>query len=208
MKKNNENSLSIKYRVVADFEIDGAVEKPDVVGAVFGQTEGLLGEELDLRELQHSGKIGRIEVTLKTKKGKTSGVIAIPSSLDRTETSIIAAALEVVDRVGPCSAKVVLKEIQDVRKSKRKEIISRAADILRKWEVDVSPDTIEIAGKVTKKAKSGSVTKFKDVPSGSDVNSSDELIIVEGLADIKNLLKIGIKNTVAVEGTKVPKSVA
>ncbi len=210
MKNNNEVTLTTKYLIKANFEIEGIVEKPDVVGAIFGQTEGLLGEELDLRELQHSGRIGRIDVTIHSKSGRSYGVILVPSSLDRTETSIIAAALEVVDRVGPCGAKFDLQSIVDVREDKRKEIIKRAAEILKKWEVDVSPETIEIAGQVLKKAKPGSVMKFGEekIPMGSGVSQSNELIVVEGLADVKNVLKAGIQNAIAVEGTKVPKEVS
>jgi DNA primase len=210
MKKREDVSHTTKYLIKAKFEVEGMVEKPDVVGAIFGQTEGLLGEELDLRELQHSGRIGRIDVEIHSKGGKSYGIISIPSSLDRTETSIIAAALEIVDRVGPCGAKMDLKEILDVRKDKRKEIIKRAAEILKKWEVDVSPETIEIAGQVIKKAKPGTVMKYGEgkLSMGSGVTDSKELIVVEGLADVKNVLKAGIKNAIAVDGTKVPKEVA
>ncbi len=61
----------IKYVIHAEAEANGLVEKPDLIGAIFGQTEGLLGEDLDLRELQKSGKIGRIEVNTNYKEGKT-----------------------------------------------------------------------------------------------------------------------------------------
>ena len=54
--------VSIKYMIYASFESEGPLEKPDVIGALFGQTEGLLGSELEMRELQKEGKIGRIEV--------------------------------------------------------------------------------------------------------------------------------------------------
>jgi len=56
--------VSIKYMIHGNLVAEGALEKPDVIGALFGQTEGLLGSELDMRELQKEGKIGRIEVSL------------------------------------------------------------------------------------------------------------------------------------------------
>ena len=59
--------VSSKYIVNASIEIEGIVDRPDVVGAIFGQTEGLLGADLELRELQRSGRIGRIEVNMETK---------------------------------------------------------------------------------------------------------------------------------------------
>ena len=82
-----------KYVVHLGVEINGIVEKPDVVGAIFGQTEGLLGNDLDLRELQKTGRIGRIEVNIESKGGKSKGGINVPSSLDKVETSILASAV-------------------------------------------------------------------------------------------------------------------
>jgi DNA primase len=65
--------VSIKYIIHARLELSGVAERPDIIGAVFGQTEGLLGSDLELRELQKSGRIGRIDVKLEIKSGKTSG---------------------------------------------------------------------------------------------------------------------------------------
>ena len=118
--------VSSKYIVHSTIEIDGVVDRPDVIGAVFGQTEGLLGSDLELRELQRSGRIGRIEVNVNTSSGKTNGEIIIPSSLDKTETAIVGAALEIIQRIGPCNAKVEVKTIEDVRTSKRSFVIERA----------------------------------------------------------------------------------
>jgi len=98
--------VSAKYIVHATIDIDGVVERPDVIGAIFGQTEGLLGADLELRELQRSGRIGRIEVNVDTSSGKSRGTIIIPSSLDKAETSIVGAALEVIQRIGPCNSKI------------------------------------------------------------------------------------------------------
>ena len=111
--------VSAKYIVHATIFIDGIVDKPDVIGAIFGQTEGLLGADLELRELQRSGRIGRIEVKVDTKGGKTNGDIIIPSSLDKAETAIVGAALEIIQRIGPCTAKIKVEKIEDVRISKK-----------------------------------------------------------------------------------------
>ena len=78
-----------KYLIQARLATDGIVEKPDIVGAIFGQTEGLLGDELDLRDLQKSGRIGRIEVEVASTKGKSEGTVYVPSSLDQVETAIL-----------------------------------------------------------------------------------------------------------------------
>jgi len=115
-----------KYMIKANIKADGIVEKSDVVGAIFGQTEGLLGDELDLRELQRSARVGRIEVELESKGGKSNGTITLPTSLDRVETVILAAAFESIDRVGPCKATIVAEEVEDVRVVRRKKVIDRA----------------------------------------------------------------------------------
>ena len=198
-----------KYIIHGKIEVDGIVEKPDVVGAIFGQTEGLLGEELDLRELQKTGRIGRIQVTVESEDGKSFGTILIPSSLNRVETSILASALETVDRVGPCTANILLERIEDVRESKRRQIINRAAMLLKHWEEDVIPETQEITNEVLQSIKVGEIQKYgpENLPAGPDLEGADKIIIVEGRADILNLLKVGVGNTVAVEGTNIPKSI-
>ena len=119
----NLDPSTIKYLIKARISADGIVEKPDVVGAIFGQTEGLIGEELDLRDLQKTGRMGRIEVDMKSNKGKTEGEILIPSSLDQVETAILAASLETIDRVGPCKAKIVLISVEDVRAERKQKIV-------------------------------------------------------------------------------------
>src|SRR3989344_7275611 len=136
---------TVKYVVFSDVEIVGLVEKPDVVGAIFGQTEGLLGDELDLRDLQKNGRIGRIEVDLNAKKGKSVGTIKIPSSLDMVETCIIAAALETVDRVGPCEAKIKVGKVEDTRNVKRKVLVDRAKQILKTLITTEIPESREIS---------------------------------------------------------------
>jgi DNA primase len=201
--------VSTKYIVNSSIEIDGVVDRPDVIGAIFGQTEGLLGEELELRELQRSGRIGRIEVELEAKGGKAIGTITIPSSLDKAETAIVAAALEVIQRIGPCNAKVKVKNIEDVRISKRTFVIERAKQLLRELMDTVMPDSLEIAEEVSHSVRVMEVTEFgKDrLPAGPDVEDAEEVIVVEGRADVVNLLKHGFKNVIAMNGTSVPQTV-
>jgi len=140
--------LPAKYKVKLSFEVDGVVEKHDIIGAIFGQSEGLFGPDLELSELARSGKIGRIDVVLKHAKGKTVGTIIIPSALDRISTAIIAATVEAVDRVGPYPAIVKLEEITDIRQEKRGLIIKRAKEILREWALTKTPSTTELVREV------------------------------------------------------------
>lgn len=198
-----------KYIIKAKFVINGVVERHDIIGAIFGQTEGLFGPELDLRELQKSGRIGRINVKLKTSHNKTTGVITIPSGLDRASTAIIAATLESISRVGPYSVEVTLDRIEDLREEKRREIIERAKQILREWTVRRMPSTSEVLKEVYEALAPVKVVKYgpEGLPAGPDVEESDEVIIVEGRADVINLLRYGITNVVALEGVKVPESI-
>ena len=202
------DSSTAKYVIRAKIEIDGVVDKPDVVGAVFGQTEGLLGEDLDLRELQRTGRVGRIQIVVRSQGGKSKGEVVIPVSLNKTATAILAAALETVDRVGPCTAKVTLLKLEDIRGAKRRKVVSRAISILKGWEEDIAPGSEEITTAVTKASKRN-VAKYglDKLPAGPELAGSKEIIIVEGRADIINLMKLGINNTIAVEGTHVPKTV-
>ncbi|MFX1565072.1 MAG: DNA primase DnaG [Promethearchaeota archaeon] len=165
---------------------------------------------MDLRELQQSGRIGRIKVELHSESGKSQGVITIPCSLDRTETAILAAAVETVDRVGPCAAKITLEKLEDVREEKRKQIIDRAVDILRDWEGEISPDSLEMTDTVLRESRTAEIIKLgkEKLPAGPNAKTSKNIIIVEGRADVLALLRSGVKNAVAVEGTSIPKSIS
>ena len=198
-----------KYLIHINLTAEGVVEKPDVVGAIFGQTEGLLGEDLDLRDLQRTGRVGRIDVQITSKKGETKGEILISTSLDRAETAILAASLETIDRVGPCMAHVTVESIEDIRVVKRKKIVARAKEILLdRFEEGVidSDELLDDVRQVIRIEKIGSIGDEK-LPAGPNVMESDAIIIVEGRADVLNLLRYGIKNAVAVEGTHIPRIV-
>lgn len=200
--------ISYKYIVHARFEADGVVDKPDVIGAIFGQTEGLLGADLELRELQKSGRIGRIEVETNVNGGRTTGTITIPSSMDMAETAIIGAALETINRVGPCNARIQTLNIEDVRESKREYVIQRAKELLHQL-ISHEPHSIEVVEKLKEKVRELELIEYgpEKLPAGPEVPSSDEIIVVEGRADVINLLRNGIKNAIAMNGTSVPKTI-
>lgn len=198
---------TIKYNIYAEITIDGVVEKPDVVGAIFGQSEGLLGGELELRDLQKTGRIGRIEVDIKTLSGKSAGTIVVPSSLDMVETSIIGAAIETVDRVGPCNAKITIKEIEDARTVRRKNIVERAKALLKKLIDEEIPESEELTEEVKRAVQLGEIATYEGLPAGPAVKTADSVILVEGRADVLNMLKCGIKNAIAVGGTNISKPI-
>jgi len=201
----------VKYMIVVNFEIDGLVDKPDIIGAVFGQTEGLLGDELDLRELQKGGKIGRIEIDSSQSGSKTYGKLYLPASLDRIDTCILGAAIESVDRVGPFDAKFQVEKIEDTRSEKRRKILERAKNLLKTLLSTELPDSKELAELVESEVKVGEISTYgpEHLPAGPDVAMSKDVIIVEGRADVINLLKNDITNVVAVGGatSNIPKSI-
>ena len=196
-----------KYLVHADVVADGVVERSDVVGAIFGQTEGLLGDELDLRGLQRASKVGRINVEIDSENGQSFGQVTIASSLDRVETAILAAALETIDRVGPCRSNVAVSRIEDVRAAKRREVVERAKSLIGQFDESVL-STRELVEEVRRSVRVEDITEYEGLPAGPRVGAGDAIIVVEGRADVLTLLRYGIKNAIAVEGTNVPEPVA
>ena len=200
---------SIKYQIVAKFNADGPFQKPDVIGALFGQTEGLLGADMELRELQKEGKIGRIEVDLTTEGGKTTGEITIPTALDKTETTIIAASLETIDKIGPTDATIKITDISDVRGDKRDYIMERAKALL----AGISNEGMDSTEMETELRESTRISKAvlygeEGLAAGPNIDDEKELIVVEGRADVVNMLKHGIKNVIGMQGTRFPKTIA
>lgn len=201
--------VAAKYIIHSTINIDGIVDRPDVIGAIFGQTEGLLGNDLELRELQRSGKIGRIEVNVNTSSGKTRGEIIIPSSLDKTETAIVAAAMEIIQRIGPCNAKIEVKKIEDIRISKRNFVIERAKALLKELTEKTLPDSQELSYEVAQSVRMMEVIEYggEKLAAGPAVDESDEVIVVEGRADVLTLLKHGFKNAISMNGTSCPQTI-
>jgi len=190
MGKGEEISTT-KYLIHAQINANGIVEKPDVVGAIFGQTEGLLSNDLDLRELQKTGRIGRIKVNINSKAGRSKGEIIIPSSLDRVETAILAASLETINRVGPCEAYIQVSKVEDVRAVKRRKVVDRAKELYKGMMEEVTPESLKMIEEVKEAMRIHEITEYGDekLPAGPNVISSDAILVVEGRADVLNLLR-------------------
>ena len=193
---------SIKYMIHANFMAEGALEKPDVIGALFGQTEGLLGSDLEMRDLQKEGKIGRIEVDLQREGKRTTGVIKIPTALDQSETTLIGAAIETIERIGPCDSQIEVERIEDVRGSKRDYILERAKKLMQ--EISGSTNSREISDEIKGSSRMNDLTDYgkSKLPCGD--LSGNEIVVVEGRADVLNLIRNGVKNVIAMNGTKLP----
>jgi len=196
-----------KYLIHADVSAEGVVERNDVVGAVFGQTEGLLGDDLDLRTLQDASKVGRIDVAINSQNGQSFGRITIASGLDKVETAILGGSLETIDRIGPCRSTVDVDRIEDVRAAKRREVVDRAKALLGAFE-ETTMSSQELVETVRESARTGEITTYEGLPAGPRVADTDAIVVVEGRADVLTLLGYGVKNAIAVEGTNVPDAVA
>lgn len=199
------DSSNAKYMIRVKVHLDGQAQRKDIIGAIFGQTEGLMPEALDLRKLQRSGRIGHIDVTTDSKKGKISGLIEIPSSLENVESAIIGAALETIERIGPAKATLKVAEITNIRSSKREAMVDRAKDLLLDIVQQRDTDASGLIDEVRSVLTTSEVTTYKDtgMTCGPNVEGSDALIIVEGRNDVLNLAKCGIKNSIAVMGAGV-----
>ena len=198
----------VKYHVKLSFDVDGLVERADIIGAIFGQTEGLLGPEMNLNELQRVSKVGRIEVTTTSTENTTNGDVLLPMSTDVDTCALISAAIESIDKVGPFDCSFKLDAIDDVRASKKEDIVRRAKEIKQKWSTkSVSEgDTMlkdvheSIAGKVTTYGPN-------KLPCSTGVFDSPWIILVEGRADIINLLRAGFDNALAINGATIDESI-
>jgi DNA primase len=198
--------VSIKYNILASFTAEGRLEKPDVIGAIFGQTEGLLGSELEMRELQKEGKIGRIDVDLQYEGSKTIGKIIIPSALDKAETTIIGAAIETIERIGPSDSKIEISKIEDVRGNKREYILERAKKLLEEFQGSV-PESRDMSDSLKDSVKVAKLTEYGDEKLPAGELEGKELIVVEGRADVINLLRNNVTNVIGMNGTKLPEGV-
>ncbi|ALI36410.1 DNA primase [Candidatus Nitrosocosmicus oleophilus] len=213
-KINNEvikmpNTGIVKYHVKLKFDVDGLVEKADIIGAIFGQTEGLLGPEMNLNELQKVSKVGRIEVNVDTKSNSARGDALIPMSTDISTAALIAAAIESIDKVGPFQAKFSLVGIDDIRAIKKKVIVDRAKKIVQEWATKTISEGEEMLKDVYDASKPGRLTTFgkAQLACGVGVFDSDWIILVEGRADVINLLRAGYDNSIAIEGAKIDETI-
>jgi len=203
-----KESGNAKYMIRVSVKLDGQARRKDIIGAIFGQTEGLMPEALDLRKLQRSGRIGHIDVDLDSIKGKVSGVIQIPSSLENVESAIIGAALETIERIGPAASQLKVLEISNIRSSKRSSMVDRAKDILLDIVRQHDTEADNLIDEVRSVLTTSEVTTYKDtgMTCGPNVEESDALIIVEGRNDVLNLASCGIKNVIAVMGAGIDSS--
>ncbi|MGI0023326.1 MAG: DNA primase DnaG [Nitrososphaeraceae archaeon] len=203
------NTGIVKYHVKLEFEVDGIVEKADIIGAIFGQTEGLLGPEMNLNELQKVSKVGRIEVNVDTKSNTTKGDALLPMSTDISTAALISAAIESIDKVGPFQGKFLLVGIDDIRAIKKKVIVDRAKKIIQEWATKTISEGEEMLRDVYDASKPGKLTTFgkAQLACGTGVFESPYIILVEGRADVINLLRAGFDASIAIEGAKIDETI-
>jgi DNA primase len=88
-------------------------------------------------------------------------------------------------------------------------IIDRAKEILHKWTIESMPSVDEVFKEVAETLKVAKVEKYgpEELSAGPEVAGSKEIIIVEGRADVINLMRCGVHNVLALEGAKVPETI-
>ena len=197
---NSKGNKAMKYMIRADIKVNGTVQRKDIIGAIMGQTEGLLGDELELRKLQRTARIGHVDVEMENKGGKVHGLILIPSSLDNVETAIIASSLETIDRIGPCTAKISVIEIQDIRATKRTVVVDRAKELLLDLVNSGEAASKTVIEEVRSVLTVGTAKQFHGLTCGPNIETSSSLIVVEGRNDVRNLLNCGVKNAISADG--------
>jgi DNA primase len=189
-----------KYVIVVRFTVDGKISVTDIIGTIFTMMEGYF-KDLNLKELQQKGKVGRIEVDLESSKEISQGYLYIPTLLDLLETCILAASIETINKVGAFNAKFEVVNIEDKRRFNKEYIYKRAKEIAQKV-IEESLNAEEII-KNLKKELLKSMIKYYGVeklPGGPNLESKEELILVEGKADVNNLLEKGYTNVLGIEG--------
>ena len=198
----------VKYHVKLSYEVDGLVERADIIGAIFGQTEGLLGPEMNLNELQRVSKVGRIEVNAKSTSNTTLGDALIPMSTDIDTCALIAAGIESIDKVGPFDCKFKLEAIDDVRAAKKEDIVRRAKEIKQKWATKTVSEGESMLNDVHQ-GDAGKLATYgpSKLTCSSGIFASTWVILVEGRADVINLLRAGYDNALAIEGAKIDESI-
>ena len=192
-----------KYIIHASIRTDGTVARKDVIGAIFGQTEGLLGDELQLRKLQRTGRIGHVDVVLHQNKGQVQGEILVTSSLDQVSTAVIGAALETIERIGPCKSSIKVKQIENIRSARRGHVIDRAKQLLVNLVNSGTDESKNILDEVRSVLTLNTEIEIAGMTAGPNVKNSEAIIIVEGRNDVRNLLKFGIKNAIATMGSGI-----
>ena len=117
---------------------------------------------------------------------------------------MVAAAVETIERIGPSDAQIEVEKIEDVRGSKREYIIERAKKLMR--EVHGSVESREISEEIKGDSRISVKEYGKEKLPCGDL-SGKEVIVVEGRADVLNLMRNGIKNVIAMNGTKLPDAI-
>ncbi|MDH5658087.1 MAG: toprim domain-containing protein, partial [Nitrosopumilus sp.] len=132
----------------------------------------------------------------------------IPMSTDIDTCALIAAGIESIDKVGPFDCKFKLEAIDDVRAAKKEDIVRRAKEIKQKWATKTVSEGESMLNDVHQ-GDAGKLATYgpSKLTCSSGVFTSNWVILVEGRADVINLLRAGYDNALAIEGAKIDESI-
>jgi DNA primase len=84
--------------------------------------------------------------------------------------------------------------------------MGRAKELMGKMGII---DSKELESELATSVRAAKITEYGDekLPAGPDMDN-EEILVVEGRADVVNLLKYGIKNSIAMNGTSLPKTIS
>ncbi|HIH52122.1 MAG TPA: toprim domain-containing protein, partial [Nanoarchaeota archaeon] len=100
-------------------------------------------------------------------------------------------------------AQIEIERIEDVRGNKRDYIIERAKKLM--MGIEGSTDSRDISNQIKDSTKIAGIKDYgkNNLASGGDLEGN-EIIVVEGRADVVNLVRAGINNVIGMNGTKLP----
>lgn len=199
-------TTDIKYSIYLDFKVEGEVEVSDLIGAFIMQS-GNKGGKYSFTKLQNLQKVGKIEIlNLKnqqfSKKNFTTGTLFIPCDWDKKNISLFCSFLEqVLKKVKIYDCKVMLQKIEPVEKTSSSKIIKRAVEIYHSFfdntqdtEIDTLDQNFE---NILNSRNASTLGSFVIGPNFMDHKN---ILLVEGRADVINLSKKGIGNTLGLNG--------
>jgi DNA primase len=197
------------YSGIFKFQIAGIVNRNDILGTLYKKTN-TLGSEYGLSSLNQRKKLGLISINLfnDTKSNETTGQIKVPMKADEKTACLICAIIQTIDKVGSYKAIFRFRDFQQESTNLVVKIVKRAKNIyqtkLLKYKQGISEIIQSLFSNLMK-------IQIKEIHPGIWIGpkyiESQEIYLLEGRADIVNLSKSGIYNTISVNGLDTPKQI-
>jgi DNA primase len=197
-------SSKMKYNLKFLFTVEGKVDESDIIGALLTLSAAYY-PAYGIVKLQNQSKLGKVKISKKDvvrdKQDRTEGSLQIPLNLDRADTSIFVSVIENITRIKLFGSKINLHDVEDLERGNSAKFLTRAIEVYNGFfdnEGSVSADDIRKTLLEMTSAKKA-VTCGKHTI-GATFTESEQVIVVEGRADVLALSECGISNTFALNG--------